>query len=149
MGRIFFDIEDYKTALDLEIANCMRDPDGTVQTEAKKAIIRSAKENVYDAYPKPKFESRRGTGKSMGGGIMDEDNLLSFTSEKGFTLTIQNLATWQHLYGGAYPSNDLADVIENNQIYGAPKRPFMQKAEDEYSDRFGLDLVEDLEFRGF
>lgn len=152
MGRIFYDVESYSTALDIEIAESMRDPEGTVQRGARKAIKESADENVYYAYT-PKFLSRRGESFSSayggGGGIIADNNIISISTEKGFTVTLIDAAPWQHLYGGSYPTSDLTDVIEKNGMYGAPPRPFMQEAEDKYGDQFGDDLVSELELKGF
>lgn len=148
MGRIYYDIAQYSADLDIAIAESMIDPNGSVQKGAKKAIKESVENNVYNAYT-PKFISRRGDSMMLGGGIMSEDNIMAYATGNGFTVTMQDLATWQHLYGGAYPDNELAEVVENDGLYGAPPRPFMQKAEESYEDNFGNDLVKDMELKGF
>lgn len=149
MGRRFYSVEEYRVALDLEIANSMRDPDGAVQRGAKEEIKRQAEIQVYDAYT-PKFMSRRGENSIGGGSIVDEDSIVSFSTEKGFTLTMENLASWQQLYGGTTPNISLADAIQENGLWGAPPREFMGWAEMYYGyGLFGRNLVSDLELKGF
>ena len=150
MGRKFKSVNEYKVALDEAVKQALQDPDGPVQKGAKKAIQNSIQENVYDAYPMPLFMSRRGKGSSLGGGIMNEDNMISYSTGKGFTVTIQDQATWQQLKGGAFPSTNLAEELENNAFYGAPPRPFMSKAEDRYGEsEFGENLLSELIGKGF
>ena len=38
MGRIFFSVEEYSSALDITLAETLIDPEGAVQTNVKKAI---------------------------------------------------------------------------------------------------------------
>jgi hypothetical protein len=97
----------------------------------KKAIVKSAQENVYDAYD-PDFLSRYG----VSGGLLDEANLV--VSVSGNELTVDNETPFQHLWGGNYPTENLSDVIESGDprfnMGNAGSRKFMEPAKEAVID---------------
>ena len=158
MGRVFYSFEEYNNALDKAIGNAMQSPDGKIQKNVKKEITDCAENFVYRTYP-PAFLSRR----YGAGGILDPDSyrssryadtaIITKNASKGFTLHIYAEAQWQQLFGGSPEGNPdtLTEAIENNGLYGARPRKYMEYAEANYGygGQFEKDLVAELEDAGF
>ena len=137
----FEEVDQFEIAMENAIDMAME----TVVTEgAKDAIADSVYSNVYSY--NPIFLSRRNTG----GGLPDRNTMQESYDAPSKTLTIKMETEWQNLGfryidGRGTGGNDLSDVVENNNIYNAPPRPFMQPAEDDYaSNRFEADLMSAL-----
>lgn len=126
--------------------------DSTMQSEvaegAKKALRTAAYSEVYGAYS-PSFMSRR----MDGGGLADMGQM--DVSYGGKTLTIQDMAPWQQLYGGTVPGGRLAEAIasgDSRYHFGkAGPRPFHQEAEQQFaaSGEFENLLAAGLRAAGF
>ena len=106
-----------------------------VSSVVKDAIVQSARENVYDAYPNPKFYSRR----NGAGGILDRESI--DVEVRGTELTAKDNPDWQQLWGGGglgvgswRPAKRLAEAIaEGDRHYymaEAGPRPFHEKAKE-------------------
>lgn len=136
------DIAAFVARLDAAIDSAMQGP---VLDGAKKQIQKTAEERVY-SYP-PVFDHRR----MYGGGLIADENLLSAYGDK--ELTIYNVASWQQLYGGAYPGEELAEAI----AAGSPQyhfdkagaRSFMPEAEEDFAPEFERILGDALRAAGF
>ena len=117
----------------------------TVADGAKEALQRTAQSEVYSY--SPLFYSRRGTA----GGIADKRNME--TEYGGFTLTIQDVASWQQIYGGSAPGERLAEALASGSaryhFHRAGPRPFHEKAEEEYGALFAADLIGGIRAKGF
>jgi hypothetical protein len=102
-----------------------------VATVVKKAIVESARENVYDAYT-PDFLSRGINDYSL----LDEDAILINVS--GDELTAEQVSPFQQLWGGERPAESLSDVIESGDprfnMGKAGARKFMTPAKDAVID---------------
>lgn len=126
--------------------------DSTMQSEvaegAKKALRAAAYSEVYGAYS-PEFFSRR----MDAGGLSDVGQME--TSYGGKTLTVQDMASWQQLYGGSAPGGRLAEAIASGDsryhFHKAGPRPFHEEAEQQFaaSGEFGRLLVAGLRAAGF
>ena len=136
------DIAAFVARLDSAIDSAMQGP---VLDGAKKQIQKTAEERVY-SYP-PVFDHRR----MYGGGLIADENLLSAYGDK--ELTIYNVASWQHLYGGAYPGEELAEAIAAGSpqyhFGNAGARSFMPEAEQEFKPEFERILGDALRAAGF
>ena len=115
------------TNLDAAIEDALRNE---VAQVVKDALVESARVNVYEAYT-PKFESRR----NGHGGIRDPNSIV--VEVRGTELIaidtipgVDDDMGWQQLKGGSVPSGRLADAIAHG-MYGAPPRPFHEKAKEE------------------
>ena len=139
------DIAMFKAKLNLAIDDTMQGP---VLDGAKKQLRASVYSEVYAAYS-PEFYSRR----MDGGGLASMSNMESTYGDK--TLQIKDMAGWQHLYGGAYPGERLAEAIArgDSQYYfhRAGGRPFHEEAEKEFaaSGEFERLLASGLRAHGF
>ena len=126
--------------------------DSTMQSEvaegAKKALRAAAYSEVYGAYS-PEFFSRR----MDAGGLSDAGQME--TSYGGKTLTVQDMASWQQLYGGSAPGTRLAEAIASGSaayhFHKAGPRPFHEEAEQQFaaSGEFGRLLAAGLRAAGF
>ena len=126
--------------------------DSTMQSEvaegAKKALRAAAYSEVYSAYS-PEFFSRR----MDAGGLSDVGQME--TSYGGKTLTVQDMASWQQLYGGSAPGTRLAEAIASGSaayhFHKAGPRPFHEEAEQQFaaSGEFGRLLAAGLRAAGF
>ena len=126
--------------------------DSTMQSEvaegAKKALRAAAYSEVYGAYS-PEFFSRR----MDAGGLSDVGQME--TSYGGKTLTVQDMASWQQLYGGSTPGGRLAEAIASGDsryhFHKAGPRPFHEEAEQQFaaSGEFGRLLAAGLRAAGF
>lgn len=126
--------------------------DSTMQSEvaegAKKALRAAAYSEVYGAYS-PEFFSRR----MDAGGLSDVGQME--TSYGGKTLTVQDMASWQQLYGGSAPGGRLAEAIASGDsryhFHKAGPRPFHEEAEQQFaaSGEFGRLLAAGLRAAGF
>lgn len=126
--------------------------DSTMQSEvaegAKKALRAAAYSEVYGAYS-PEFFSRR----MDAGGLSDVGQME--TSYGGKTLTVQDMASWQQLYGGSAPGGRLAGAIASGDsryhFHKAGPRPFHEEAEQQFaaSGEFGRLLAAGLRAAGF
>ena len=120
----------------------------TVAEGAKKALEEAAYTEVYDAYT-PEFLSRRGSS----GGIPDQGNME--VNYGGMTLTSQDEAPWQQLWGGTVPGGRLAEAIATGDprynMGKAGPRPFHQAAEQNFtsSGEFDRLLAQGLRAHGF
>ena len=136
------DIAAFVARLDSAIDSAMQGP---VLDGAKKQIQKTAEERVY-SYP-PVFDHRR----MYGGGLIADENLLSAYGDK--ELTIYNVASWQQLYGGAYPGEELAEAIAAGSpqyhFGNAGARSFMPEAEQEFKPEFERILGDALRAAGF
>ena len=123
-----------------------------IENAVKSAISSHVDSDVYKAYT-PQFENRRGT--SLGsGGIGDTGAMESDYDSATKTLIVRDKAVWQQLWGGSYPSSDLADAVEKGtakfNMKKAGKRPFAKNAEKDYGKQhFDLDLQNGLKRHGF
>lgn len=113
------------SVLEAEIEDALR---VEVADAVREAIVKSAKENVYDAYS-PQFLSRR----NGVGGILDKNSIT--IKVNGTELTATDDPTWQHLWGGNYPDERLAEAIAGGErrfnMHNAGPRPFHEKAKEE------------------
>lgn len=126
--------------------------DSTMQSEvaegAKKALRDAAYSEVYGAYT-PIFFNRR----MDAGGLSDVGQME--TSYGGKTLTVQDMASWQQLYGGSAPGTRLAEAIASGSaayhFHKAGPRPFHEEAEQQFaaSGEFGRLLAAGLRAAGF
>lgn len=126
--------------------------DSTMQSEvaegAKKALRAATYSEVYGAYS-PEFFSRR----MDAGGLSDVGQME--TSYGGKTLTVQDMASWQQLYGGSAPGGRLAEAIASGDsryhFHKAGPRPFHEEAEQQFaaSGEFGRLLAAGLRAAGF
>lgn len=126
--------------------------DSTMQSEiaegAKKALRAAAYSEVYGAYS-PEFFSRR----MDAGGLSDMGQME--TSYGGKTLTVQDMASWQQLYGGSAPGTRLAEAIASGSaayhFHKAGPRPFHEEAEQQFaaSGEFESLLAAGLRAAGF
>ena len=136
------DIALFSAKLDAAIDTAMQGP---VLDGAKEQIQQTAMTQVY-SYP-PKFYSRR----MSGGGLIAEENLQGTYGDK--ELTIHNIAGWQHLYGGAYPGDELAEAIaagDSRYNFGkAGARSFMPEAERDFAPEFERIIAGALSGAGF
>ena len=137
------DIAAFSAALDAAIDGAMQGP---VLDGAKDAIQRAAMTYVYRAYT-PKFYSRR----MSGGGLADPNTKRASYGDK--TLLIQDVTTWQHLWGGEYPGEMLAEAVANGDAsynFGkAGPRSFMPEAEREFAPEFERIIAGALAAAGF
>lgn len=139
------DIAMFKAKLDMAIDDTMQGP---VLDGAKKQLRASVYSEVYAAYS-PEFYSRR----MDGGGLASMSNMESTYGDK--TLQIKDMAGWQHLYGGAYPGERLAEAIARGDsryyFHRAGGRPFHEEAEKEFaaSGEFERLLASGLRAHGF
>ncbi len=126
--------------------------DSTMQSEvakgAKEALREAAYSEVYGAYT-PIFFNRR----MDAGGLSDVGQME--TSYGGKTLTVQDMASWQQLYGGSAPGTRLAEAIASGSaayhFHKAGPRPFHEEAEQQFaaSGEFGRLLAAGLRAAGF
>ena len=138
----FKTIQAFENALDRAIDSVMQ---GRVADGVKEQIATSVQEDVYDVYD-PKFYSRFGSD----GGMKDKSFMTDHYDAGTKTLTVEHEPLWQHLRGGAYPTSDLSEVVQNNQIYGAPPRKYIDEAENTYAkSAFQIDLEVGLREKGF
>ena len=126
--------------------------DSTMQSEvakgAKEALREAAYSEVYGAYT-PIFFNRR----MDAGGLSDVGQME--TSYGGKTLTVQDMASWQQLYGGSAPGTRLAEAIASGSaayhFHKAGPRPFHEEAEQQFaaSGEFERLLAAGLRAAGF
>lgn len=137
------DIAAFSAKLDAAIDSAMQGP---VLDGAKEAIQKSAFSNVYSAYS-PKFVSRR----MSGGGLGDTGEYVGAYGDK--ELTIHNTTPWQHLYGGAYPGEELAEAIASGSaqyhFQNAGARSWMPEAERDFAPEFERIIAGSLSAAGF
>ena len=139
------DIAAFNAKLDATIDSVMQ---GEVAEGAKKALRATAYSEVYAAYS-PAFMSRR----MDSGGLADVGQMEATYGDK--TLTIQDMASWQQLYGGSAPGGRLAEAIASGDsryhFDKAGPRPFHEEAEREFSasGEFENLLVAGLRAAGF
>lgn len=132
-SMVFETVEEYERLLDLAVDEAMR---GFIADNVKRAIADAVESHVYSY--EPEFLSRQG----YNGGLQDPWYMNDTYDAGSNTLTVKMETPWQHLYGGNYPGSDLADVVEQNGMYGAGPREFMQPAEQDYaSSQFESDLI--------
>lgn len=126
--------------------------DSTMQNEvakgAKEALRDAVYSEVYGAYT-PIFFNRR----MDAGGLSDVGQME--TSYGGKTLTVQDMASWQQLYGGSAPGTRLAEAIASGSaayhFHKAGPRPFHEEAEQQFaaSGEFERLLAAGLRAAGF
>lgn len=94
---------DYETVirpkLDEAITNALMHE---IKEAAVNAIEESAKQNIYEAYPNPKFNSRRFSAEHDASYAWDVS---------GNRLRIEYIAQPQNLFGGSFYSENLGDII--------------------------------------
>jgi hypothetical protein len=136
------DIAAFVARLDAAIDGAMQGP---VLDGAKEQIQRTAMTQVYSYTPK--FYSRR----MSGGGLIAEENLISTYGDK--ELDIHNVAPWQHLKGGRYPGEELAEAIaagsERYNFKKAGARSFMPEAERDFAPEFERIIAGEIRAAGF
>lgn len=137
------DIAAFVARLDSAIDSAMQGP---VLDGAKRAIWFSALRRVYAPYT-PEFYSRR----MSGGGLASEDTKKADYSDK--TLVIRDETTWQQLYHGATPGEELAEAIAAGSpqyhFGNAGARSFMPEAEEDFAPEFERILGDALRAAGF
>lgn len=139
------DLAAFMAKLDAAIDSAMQ---SEVAEGAKKALRAAAYSEVYGAYS-PEFFSRR----MDAGGLSDVGQME--TSYGGKTLTVQDMASWQQLYGGSAPGTRLAEAIASGSaayhFHKAGPRPFHEEAEQQFaaSGEFGRLLAAGLRAAGF
>ncbi len=139
------DLAAFMAKLDAAIDSAMQNE---VAEGAKKALRAAAYSEVYGAYS-PEFFSRR----MDAGGLSDVGQME--TSYGGKTLTVQDMASWQQLYGGSAPGTRLAEAIASGSaayhFHKAGPRPFHEEAEQQFaaSGEFGRLLAAGLRAAGF
>ena len=137
------DIAAFSAKLDAAIDSAMQGP---VLDGAKEAIQKAAFTYVYNAY-QPKFYSRRMTG----GGLASPGTKTADYGDK--TLVIRDKTPWQHLYGGPYPGEELAEAIASGStryhFQNAGSRSFMPEAEREFGPEFERIIAAALSAAGF
>ncbi len=137
------DIAAFVARLDAKIDAAMQGP---VLDGAKEAIQKAAMTYVYSAYS-PKFYSRR----MSGGGLASPSTKVGAYGDK--ELTIHDTTTWQHLKGGAYPGEDLAEAVAAGSArynFGkAGGRSFMPEAERDFAPEFERIIAGALRAAGF
>ena len=137
------DIAAFSAALDAAIDGAMQGP---VLDGAKEAIQRAAMTYVYSAYS-PKFNSRR----TSGGGLASPDTKVAGYGDK--ELTIWDTTPWQHLKGGAYPGDELAEAVASGiskyNFGKAGARSFMPEAERDFAPEFERIIAGALAAAGF
>ena len=148
--RAFDTIEEFEAYLDWAIDDAMQNE---IAEKAIEQLQETGERNVYRY--KPRFNSRR---EQSGGGLISTDTIFPDYEASTKTLTVSLNAEWQNLSriirvprikGGADTSQSLADAIQDQKIYNAPARPFVQEAEDKYAaKKFGTHLVRALNSRG-
>lgn len=113
--------------------------ENAITVEASHAIREAAMEKVYSypsqfklgVNPDPRaYQSRR----YASGGLADISTYEANYHPNIQELSIEVKTPWQnigfrHTTGEGTGGNELADVIENNRMYHAPKRPFIKRAE--------------------
>ena len=114
MATIEAEVNEYLAKLDQAIAAAMQ---GDVLEEGKRAIANAAYSTVYPY--EPIFYSRR----EVEGGIADPDNMDGDYDFITRTLEITDNAPWQHLWGGHYPTEQLAEAIEKGWSRFVMRRP--------------------------
>ena len=147
MRQEFDNCDEFLIALNHAIDAAMQ---GRITEKAKDAIAEAVEEHVY-SYPTRFPEEEWGFDGRLydAGGLQDRSLMIDSYDSGSKTLEIEMQVPWQHLKGGTYPSNDLSDVVENNQIYGAPPRKFAEPAEEKYEPQFEKDLTAELKSNGF
>lgn len=139
------DLAAFMAKLDAAIDSAMQ---SEVAEGAKKALRAAAYSEVYGAYS-PEFFSRR----MDAGGLSDVGQME--TSYGGKTLTVQDMASWQQLYGGSAPGGRLAEAIASGDsryhFHKAGPRPFHEEAEQQFaaSGEFERLLAAGLRAAGF
>lgn len=146
----FSSVAAYRLALNGAIDSAMQ---SEILEEVITIVHDTIDENVYDyGVYLPEFHNRR----QEAGGLSDKANLSPTYMSEIKTLDIEATAPWQNLgtmrsqggvgtYGG-----DLSDVVEHDGMYGAPPRPFVEKAEAKLSkDSFARKLRHAIISRGF
>lgn len=147
MGKEFDNCDEFLIALDRAIDAAM---EGAIAEKAKDAIAESVEDNVYSYTSRFPEELWGFDGRLYdSGGLQDRSLMVDSYDSGSKTLEIEMQVPWQHLKGGNYPSSDLSDVVENNQIYNAPPREFAKPAEDKYKPQFEKDLTNELKSNGF
>lgn len=139
------DLAAFMAKLDAAIDSAMQNE---VAEGAKEALRDAAYSEVYGAYT-PTFFNRR----MDAGGLSDVGQMQ--TSYGGKTLTVQDMAPWQQLYGGSVPGGRLAEAIASGDsryhFHKAGPRPFHEEAEQRFaaSGEFGNLLAAGLRAAGF
>lgn len=137
------DLAAFSARLDAVIDGAMQGP---VLDGAKDAIQRAAFTYVYSAYS-PQFNSRR----MSGGGLGSTDTKEAYYGDK--TLLIRDTTTWQHLWGGEYPGEMLAEAVASGSpAYNFGKagaRSFMPEAERDFAPEFEQIIAGALRAAGF
>ena len=139
------DLAAFMAKLDAAIDSAMQNE---VAKGAKEALRDAAYSEVYGAYT-PIFFNRR----MDAGGLSDVGQME--TSYGGKTLTVQDMASWQQLYGGSAPGARLAEAIASGSaayhFHKAGPRPFHEEAEQQFaaSGEFGRLLAAGLRAAGF
>lgn len=139
------DLAAFMAKLDAAIDSAMQNE---VAKGAKEALRDAAYSEVYGAYT-PIFFNRR----MDAGGLSDVGQME--TSYGGKTLTVQDMASWQQLYGGSAPGTRLAEAIASGfaayHFHKAGPRPFHEEAEQQFaaSGEFGRLLAAGLRAAGF
>ena len=139
------DLAAFMAKLDAAIDSAMQNE---VAKGAKEALRDAAYSEVYGAYTPIFFNRRMDAGGLSDVGQMEQ-------SYGGKTLTIQDMASWQQLYGGSAPGTRLAEAIASGSaayhFHKAGPRPFHEEAEQQFaaSGEFGRLLAAGLRAAGF
>lgn len=133
----------YETVIKPKLEEAITD---VLKNEVREAAIdiieESAQKRIYEAYPSPKFYSRR----------FSAERDFSYSWDVGGNhLSIEYTAMPQNLFGGAFYADDLGDIIASgNKAYHMPfPRPWMDEGISENIDKLEAALKVGLESRGF
>ena len=121
----YYEVYEIENAIDRELPLVMEDE---IKEHVENAIKWST--SVVYSYEPLFYNRRRGQG-----GLADPSTYKANYHPKDQELIIEIKTPWQQLRGGEIPSEDLADVISNNQVYNAPPRPFLKTAEQIVNSR--------------
>ena len=126
------EISEIENAIKRELTVIM---EGKIAEDVKTAITQATVSEVYMAHDSllpPEMIINGQTVRTRrwhNGGLADKNTYKDSYDPVEQELKIEVKTDWQQLLGGAKPGNDLADVIENNGMYHAPARPFINEAE--------------------
>ena len=107
-----------------------------IKEEASDAISEAVESEVYSYYPL--YTGRPDTVASprkKAGGLGDKTTYIDNYDPDSRELIIEVKTKWQnvkfrHVDGSGTGGNDLANVVEQSQMYHAPARPFIKRAEE-------------------
>lgn len=132
MGQ-YNEVYEIETAIKASLEAIMKN---AIKVEASEAISEAVRSEVYSYTPL--YRGREDTVASPRmrmGGLADVTTYKDNYDSENQELTIEVKTNWQNVgfrktTGAGTGGNDLADVVEHNQMYHAPARPFIKRAEE-------------------